>query len=283
VVTGYADLQGAIVALRQGAADYILKPIKPEELRARLAHIAARKRADAELREAQQRALQAERLAAIGQTVTSMAHESRNALQRIQAALEMLAPEVQDRPAALEYVADIQQAEEGLLRLYEQLRRYAAPAILNREKSHLGDILQEAWFQLLGTRKGRECRLQEQGAEIDLEAQVDWFAIGQVFRNILENSLAACPDPVEIDVAWAETTLNGRPAVRVAIQDNGPGMTAEQKQRIFEPFFTTKRHGTGLGMAIAKNIVDSHGGQIMVGPGRGRGTEIVIVIPREVL
>lgn len=378
VVTGYADMNGAIVAMRQGAADYILKPIKPEELRARLSHVAERKRADeeiknlakfvsenpspvlriardgtilianeaaapiltawgrgvgqvvpdeslrfvqdvlsagavrqvertfgqftfslvlkpipeagyvnlfghdiTELREAERRAVQAQRLAAIGQTITSMAHESRNALQRIQAALEMLAAEVQDRPGAAEYIADIQKAENGLLRLYEQLRRYAAPPVLNREKAHLGDILQDAWFQLTGERKGRDVRLEEHGDDMDLEALVDWFAVGRVFRNILENSLAACADPVRIDVSWSETTLHGRPAVRVAIRDSGPGMTAEQQQRIFEPFFTTKPQGTGLGMAISKNIIDSHGGQIVVGSGRERGTEIITTLPRD--
>jgi DNA-binding NtrC family response regulator len=100
IVTGYADLQGAIAAMRQGAADYILKPLKAEELRKRLSYIADRKRAEAELREAQQRAVQAERLAAIGQTITGLAHESRNALQRIQAALAMLEQELRARPAA---------------------------------------------------------------------------------------------------------------------------------------------------------------------------------------
>src|SRR5581483_8719757 len=100
-------------------------------------------------------------------------------------------------------------------------------------------ILHEAWFHLEKQRAGRVAQLQEHGADIALECSVDWFAVSQVFRNILENSLAACQDPVHIDVVWSEFDFNGRPAVRVAIRDNGPGMTPEQKKKIFEPFFTT--------------------------------------------
>jgi signal transduction histidine kinase len=65
------------------------------------------------------------------------------------------------------------------------------------------------------------------------------------------------------------------------VRDNGPGLNAEQRQRIFDPFFTTKTKGTGLGMAIAKRIVEAHGGEIAVGEGTARGAEILITLPRE--
>src|SRR5262249_31868393 len=124
---------------------------------------------------------------------------------------------------------------------------------------------------------------------------------------ILENALAACRDPVQITIGCAETVLRGRPALRIVVRDNGPGLTPEQQQRIFEPFYTTKTKGTGLGMAIAKRIVEAHGGQIAVRhlaprpppsgakgaeetprpPGErtrgegGLGAEIFLTIPRE--
>ena len=82
-------------------------------------------------------------------------------------------------------------------------------------------------------------------------------------------------------VSAAEGTLEGQPALRVAVRDNGPGLGAEQRKRIFEPFYTTTTKGTGLGMAIAKRIVEAHGGRIAVGPGTGRGAEILLLLPRE--
>ena len=98
--------------------------------------------------------------------------------------------------------------------------------------------------------------------------------------NILENALAACRDPVRVTICCQDAELEGRPALRVSVRDNGPGLTSEQRQRIFEPFFTTKTKGTGLGMAIAKRILEAHGGQLAVGPSGPPGAEILITLPR---
>jgi hypothetical protein len=417
IVTGYADLEGAIAAIRQGAADYIPKPINPDLIRTRLARVAERKRAEevivrlnqalqqhvtelqtlldvipigiaiaqdpecrsirvnatfarwlkiapdanaslsvslperpaykicrngrelsteelplqyaaargvevrdveidlllpegdlinlygyaaplfdeqghsrgavgafldiTERKRSHERVLQTERLAAIGQMMTGLAHESGNALQRSQACLEMLALEVHDRPDALDLISRIQKAQDHLQQLYEEVRGYAAPLKLEREVWNLAGIWRQAWANLAVLRQGRAAVLHEQTAGVDLDCAVDHFRLEQVFRNILENSLAACRDPVAIEVRAAATELDGQPAVRVAVRDNGPGLTAEQRQKIFEPFYTTKTKGTGLGMAIARRIVEAHGGQIAVGPGSGRGAEIVLTLPRE--
>jgi two-component system sensor kinase FixL len=400
IVTGYADLQGAIAALRQGAADYILKPINPDVLRASLARVAehhrltlAKERSEAafrtlvevapsfivilrpdhsvayfnrfaeeltgfeveqvrgrnylttfvapedrpamaenlrlalggipardvegallcrdgsrrwllwntqalsdyeegpallrvgqditSLKQAQERTLQAERLAAIGQMMTGLAHESGNALARSQACLEMLVLEVQDRPEALDLVARIQKAQDHLRQLYEEVRGYAAPLKLEREPYPLPSVWRQAWTHLAIRRQGRTAELSEEGVDANLRLCVDPFRLEQVFRNIFENSLAACPDPVEVTVACSPDWLDGQPALRVAVRDNGPGLNAEQRQRIFEPFFTTKTKGTGLGMAIARRIVEAHGGQIGVGTSPARGAEIIITLPRD--
>jgi signal transduction histidine kinase len=94
---------------------------------------------------------------------------------------------------------------------------------------------------------------------------VDRHAIAQVFRNILENAVAACHEPGEIVIRATTSVLNGAPAVCISMRDNGPGLNAEQRKRILDPLYTTKTQGTGLGTAIAKRIVDSHGGRIEVG------------------
>jgi PAS domain S-box-containing protein len=232
-----------------------------------------------DLKEAQRRAVQAERLAAIGQMAAGLAHEGRNALQRGQACLEMLALRLKDRPEALDLVAGAQQAQDDLHRLYEEVRSYAAPIRLDRRTCRLREILGGAWERLELTRKGREVRLREQGAP-DAACEGDPFRLIQVFRNILDNALAACDDPVEIEVAWSEAELDGRPAVRIAVRDDGPGLTAEQRRNLFEPFYTTKTQGTGLGMAIARRIVEAHGGVIAAGPVGGLGATILITLPR---
>jgi PAS domain S-box-containing protein len=405
IVTGYGDLQGAIAALRQGAADYILKPINPEALRATLLRIADRRRlAQAKerseaafrtlveaapclivivrpdhavlyfsrfaeeltgrpagdvlgtdfsvllaedcragaaenlrgafegrpvsgvelsisgkdgsrrgviwnarllpdyeggpavlavgqditaLKQAQERTLQAERLAAIGQMVAGLAHESGNALARSQACLEMLGLEVQDRPEALALVERIQKAQDHLQQLYEEVRNYAAPLKLERQPARLDSVWRQAWANLAVRRQGRDARLAEECAGLDLRCAVDAFRLEQVFRNVFDNALAACRDPVLVTVRCAEVLLGEPggvsprvPALRVAVRDNGPGLGPEQRQRIFEPFYTTKTKGTGLGMAIAQRIVEAHGGHIAVGPDAGGGAEILLTLPR---
>lgn len=281
IVTGFTDLEGAIAALRQGAADYIIKPIDAETFRARLGRIAENRRVKDALKEAQDRLLQSERLAAIGQMVAGLAHESRNALQRSQACLEMLAMEVQDRPAALDLLARIQRAQDDLHQLYEEVRDYAAPIRLKCADHDLRAILDGTWEHLAGARNGREAQLEIQAGEANPFCRVDRFALEQVFRNIFENSLSACGDPVVITARFRAAELGGQTALEVALSDNGPGLPAEARRRIFEPFFTTKTRGTGLGMAISRRIVEAHGGRIAVGSRAGPGAEIVVVLPRD--
>jgi PAS domain S-box-containing protein len=399
IVTGYQDLHGAIDALRQGAADYILKPINPDALRASLARVAerwqlAREKERSEnafrtlveaapcmivilrpnqriayfspfaeeltgyrmtevlgkdyvsvfipepdrgavaaelqrvlaggrtrefqnpvlcrdgsqrwmvwhrrllqdyeggpavltvgqditmLKKAQEKLLQSERLAAIGQMMTGLAHESGNALARSQSCLEMLTWEVEDRPEALELIQRLQKAQDHLQHLYEEVRGYAAPLQLEREVLDVRTTWRQAWEDLRLARQGRDAVLDEEIDDTNTHCPIDPFRLGQVFRNILENALAACRDPVRVTVRCKDVELEGRPALRVSVRDNGPGLTAEQRQRIFEPFFTTKTKGTGLGMAIARRIVEAHGGQIAVGPEGLPGAEILITLPR---
>ena len=232
-----------------------------------------------ELKEAQRRSLQVERLAAIGQMVTGLAHESRNALQRSQACLEMLSFRLEGRHQELDLVAGIQDAQDDLHRLYEEVRTYAAPILLDRRPCPLRDVLSEAWSRLVVSRKGRDTTIVEEG-DSSPWCEGDPHRLGQVFRNVLDNALDACDDPVRVDVIWGESEVAGKPAVRVAIRDNGPGLTAEQRKNLFEPFYTTKTQGTGLGMPIVRRIVEAHGGLISIGRIDGPGAEIVILLPR---
>jgi signal transduction histidine kinase len=252
-----------------------------------------------DLKEAQQRALQAQRLAVIGQTMAGLAHESRNALQRSQSGLEMLGWLVQDRPRAVELLARVQKAQDDLLRLYEDVRSYAAPVHLRPARLNLADVWREAWAQAVllhgGPRAGasgssaeHDTQLQEETGGLNLKCAADRFHLVAVFRNLFDNSLAACPVPVRVTVTCTETWLADRPALRVTVRDNGPGLNGEQRQNLFQPFYTTKVRGTGLGLAIVKRIVETHGGQIALGDvpnpadvqARPGGTEIVITLPR---
>ncbi len=234
-----------------------------------------------ELNEAQQRALQAERLAGIGQMSTGLAHESRNALQRIQACAEMLELEVEGNRAAMDLVHRIKLAQDDMHRLFDEVRGYAAPVNLDRAAGHLRSAWREAWEMLLPQWEGRIAELIEDCRDTPLHYHGDHYRLVQVFRILLENALAACADPVRIHITCTLSQLAGGPAIQIAVHDNGPGLTPEQRERIMEPFYTTKTKGTGLGMAIAQRIVEAHHGTIRVGDNPAPGTEILVTLPLE--
>jgi PAS domain S-box-containing protein len=232
-----------------------------------------------DVKRAQERALQSERLAAIGQTVAGLAHESRNAFQRSQACLEMLAVELEGRPSELELVNRIQQALDHLHHLYEEVRDYAAPIRLDRQPCNLSHVWRDAWSHLELSRREKPVELKEVIGKSNLQSDVDWFQIGQVFRNVLENALSACPKGGIIVISQRETRLHGQPALEISIRDNGPGIPPDVRPRVFDPFFTTKAKGTGLGMAIARRIVEAHGGRIEIANSLP-GANFLITLPR---
>jgi PAS domain S-box-containing protein len=227
-------------------------------------------------KQAEERARQAGRLAAIGETMAALVHESRNALQRSKASLEMLSLEVEDRPEALKLVARAQKAQDDLHRLYEEVREWAAPLHLRRETCNLHELWKEVWCLVNQAHASRGCHLEEE-IGCDARCEVDRFTISQVFRNIFENAVEASPDGASVSVRCWNSSNGQGDAISIAIRDQGPGLTAEQQRRIFEPFFTTKVKGTGLGMAIVQRIVQSHGGTVAAeSPG---GAQIKITLP----
>jgi PAS domain S-box-containing protein len=231
-------------------------------------------------REAQARLLQSERLAAIGQMITGIAHESRNALQRIQACSEMLELEVEGQEEPLQLLHRMQAAQDTLVRLFEEVRTYAAPIQLEYSPCRLESTWREAWALLESTRRGRDTALVESCDGIQLQATVDRFRVVQLFRNMMENSLAAGRDPVIVEVTCRDVDFKGRPAIEIRYRDNGPGLSSEAARSVFEPFFTTKTKGTGLGMAIARRIVEAHGGKIEAALRSHQGAEFVVTLPR---
>lgn len=232
-----------------------------------------------ERRDSEKKLLQSERLAAIGQMVTGLAHESRNALQRAQACLDMLSLDLEDQPDQLELTEKTGRALTDLHRLYEEVRNYAAPINLELRSADLSKIWQRCWGHLESIRFGRDFELEVHRDDCSVTCVVDEHRIEQVFRNIIENAVAACPDPGRLRISCTEVEFEGAPALRISFHDNGPGFNNESIAAVFQPFFTTKQKGTGLGMPICKRIIEAHGGRIFVSESGG-GAEVVVVLPR---
>jgi signal transduction histidine kinase len=99
--------------------------------------------------------------------------------------------------------------------------------------------------------------------------------IEQVLVNLIVNACEASPPGGEVEV---RATVE-RGALCLVVRDHGPGIAPAVRERLFHPFFTTKPHGNGLGLAVSRNIVREHGGQIDVGPAEGGGSAFRVLLP----
>lgn len=276
------SFSGELINYRKDRSEYLveltLDPVR--DANERITHWIAVQQDVTERRRAEETLAQAERLASIGTAMAGLSHESRNALQRIQASLDELAELSADRPELMTHIACIRRSQDDLFQLYEEVREFASPVRLDLRTCYLDNILYDTWATLAIKREGRTIWFRVHPDNMDLQCEVDEFAMRQTLRNILENSLAACRDPVEIDVSFADVSYRGQLAVQVSLRDNGPGLGEEQQRRIFDEFYTTKPDGTGLGMAIVKRLVEAHGGQVAIASDCRSGAEIHVTLPR---
>ena len=229
--------------------------------------------------EQEQRTRHGERLAAIGQMIAGVAHESRNALQQMQACAQLLAWELEHDTTKRELVADIQTAQDRLHRMFDNLRGYASPLKLNLRPCSIAQLVFQAWESLANLRSHCEATLVDLSVDKSLQCFGDPFHLEQVFRNILENAIAACGQHANIELEYQELLQADQSVLLIIIRDNGPGLTQEQQERIFEPFFTTKSQGTGLGMAIVRQIIEGHRGKIAAKSATTGGMEVEIRLP----
>jgi signal transduction histidine kinase len=230
-----------------------------------------------ERKAAEERARRADRLAAVGQTVAAIGHESRRFLQRIQSCLRLLRLEVKGDPACIDLLDRASRGVDDVARLFDELREGITRPRLRCGPCDLRSVWRGAWNRL--APEGQSVSLNENLIDTDAHCFGDEFRLTQVFENLFANALAAGATNVLITRSRAQ--LNGRPAIRISIADDGRGLTEQDRERLFEPFFTTRADGTGLGATVLKNIVEAHSGNVSVGHRRPKGTEITLEIPRE--
>jgi signal transduction histidine kinase len=217
-----------------------------------------------------------EKQADLSDLTSTIAHEIRNPI----AAAKSLVQQMGEDPASVENVEYAKVAIDELDRVERRishLLKYAKEEDYKFEHVNLANVVDSALTQMKGkldTAKVAAVRNYIAGPTVNADAE----KLKSVFVNILDNAIDAFAQVAEgrrIDL-YIE---NGGRNATVRIRDNGAGITRERLDRIFNPFFTTKDHGTGLGMAIAKKIVEAHTGTIEVDSTVGRGTEFQVSLP----
>jgi PAS domain S-box-containing protein len=227
----------------------------------------------------QQRLIQREKLASLGEMAAGVAHEIRNPLGGIKMATNLLSsggfndPRISQEMAqsVLSGIAEIEAIVADLL-------DYTRDTRLDLQEYPLARILAPVVQGYATEGQPRGVAFVMRGLDDELVAAVDGQRLRQVFANVVKNALEATERQSDGRV---EVSLAGRAgAAVVEVVDNGVGMAAESREKIFLPFYTTKPTGTGLGMAIVKKIMDLHGGEIEIDSAPGRGTTVRLVIPR---
>ncbi len=221
---------------------------------------------------------QAERQAAWAEMARQVAHEIKNPLTPMRMSAQLLQrarregdprwPELADRLAKT-----VQDQTEMLAAIATEFRAFAGPATPQRSPIVLAELLESALALLRDAARA-------QGASLDLESQPglpriegDAQQLRRVFVNLVQNALEAGAKRVSI------AARRDGARVRVAVQDDGPGVGAEARARLFEPYFTSKSSGTGLGLAICRRMIDAHGGEIALASTRPGETVFVVELP----
>jgi signal transduction histidine kinase len=208
-----------------------------------------------------------ETLARLGELTAGIAHEFRNGLATIHGYGKLLDPAAlpaQFRP----YVEGIRQETEALGQVVTNFLNFARPTQLSLATHDLGLIIERACDDLRVDARQLGGDIAVHGTFGHVEA--DDVLLRQAFMNLLRNAVEACQGAgVTPDVRVEGATDSAAAVVRVTVQDNGPGVPAESREKIFRPFFTTKNNGTGLGLAIVQKIIVTHNGRVAVTPGGG--------------
>jgi len=235
----------------------------------------SRKRHNQKVAALQRELIRNERLAAVGELASGVAHEIRNPLAGIGGALTMLAREVPADDDTQEVMSEIQQQIHRMERLVQELLAYAQPGVLHPEWIHLNSILKQAIASVSQRRTGPEVSMVLELDPKDPEVYADARDLEHAFENLVLNAFQAVSEEGTIEV---RTRYSGED-VLIFIRDDGSGMDAEVRDKIFEPFFTTKARGTGLGLPLARRAVENYGGEIRVNSAPGEGTTFVFSIP----
>jgi signal transduction histidine kinase len=224
---------------------------------------------------------QKERLTSLGQLSTVIAHEVRNPLMIIKASLHALRRPDLSADAMREAVTDIAEEAARLNRLVNEVLDFARPIRFEIAPVDLNALCRESAIAAQASGPGPTVTIDLDPAVATVTTDGERLRIALV--NMLVNARHSVNGHVSDEPSAALVTLTTRSTgdrVRIVVADRGVGIDAADLPHVFDPYFTTKRGGTGLGLPIAKNIVEGLGGSITVASVPGRGTEIRVELPQ---
>jgi len=291
LVSGTLGEELAIEALQKGATDYVLK-----ERLARLAPAVRRAMlevaANAERQRLEAQFIEAQKMEAIGQLASGVAHDFNNMLAVILGHAEFIASGLASESPLQKSVEEVRHAAQRAVGLTQQLLLFSRKQTVQPVVLDINAVVKDLTKML--------CRLVDENIEMTIapgdragRIRADPGYLGQLLMNLVVNARDAMPNGGKLLIATVNVTLDQSHArihpgttpgdyVMLSVRDTGTGITDEVKAHLFEAFFTTKPKGkgTGLGLSTCQSIVQQSGGHIAVSTELGRGTTFKVYFPR---
>jgi two-component system sensor histidine kinase HydH len=228
--------------------------------------------------ESRAKLIQHEKLAALGQLAAAIAHEVRNPLAVIRSAAQNLRDTVPENDLdARRACTFITQEADRLGNLINALLAFARPVHISPVRMPIAELFERVVNATGEEASAKQVRVKRPAnRELDaLDIKVDPDLMTQVLVGLVDNAVEAVGTGGEIKLA----VVANEGQIEIAVADSGPGVPSELRGRVFEPFFTTRAAGIGLGLAIARQIVEAHGGSIRVGQSMAGGARFSVILP----
>lgn len=219
----------------------------------------------------------AEHLATLGELAAGLAHEIRNPLAGIAGVMDVIGRDLPKESPARSVLKDVRSEVVHINRIVSELLEIARPKQPEFRRADLNATAEHAvmFAKDHAASRGVEIELTKDPEGIEIEH--DAGQIHQVLLNLLLNGVQACDQggKVALQVAHSDDSI------QLTVVDTGKGIPPEIIGNIFRPFFTTKGNGTGLGLSLARRMVEGHGGRLEVSSWVGKGSRFVVSLPKE--
>lgn len=234
----------------------------------------------------EEKLLHSTRIATLGEIAAGIAHEVRNPLTSVKLGLNNLAEIVGDRKDAKSVVDDLLAEIERLEKVVSKLLNFAKRKKEGREMKDINELMDRALFYVKADigKFGIDA-VKHYDSNLPL-VEVDPDQMLQVFLNLILNAVQAMEQGGRLELRTRFVSTRGpqgeiQKNIMSEVKDTGKGIPPKDIPLIFSPFFTSKEGGTGLGLAMAKRLVEAHGGTIDLKSREGEGTAVTVLLPCE--